>query len=926
MNNIFLEKARDSIYVLKFLVEHRLLTSEQAENDLLWASLVSTSRRYESELEYIAHNLYPATSTEFQKKFKQKFENVLFLFSVGLSAFVDLSDIPEDNEFDQNETSRVVDFFKTQSHSLVIDKLKKSVLNRTAFVLYLASRLETFSELWQHFPDLTPSEFCGIASEFSEISLDSLVGHKAYLKNPTLVQEIVQWLLSEADSKKHLESEVDVAHISAVMAPFSLQTTEKAENTFLELCQETSEISDILAVLIEGAVQSEALSFNMAAKLLTRNFESDNSKQIVAKAVLHAECRKASDDTPFEKAVKALSHILPSVSHWLDMQEVLTVSAEEFAKAVVSVYNSKEAGENRNAWLARVTLFFGPKTYKIVWTSEYLKALWVAFKENGATAAEIQASLQEIYENAPFSGSAYITNTKTGRLIGTRLAIKALQQTSYIEPTFETHGYEKSRKLVSKINAFISTLEGPAAAHLQWLQRNVFASIISQETLFGTMEGLEDPTPVIEAAIEKALAIKGSFDAAKYLDIGFLMSYFAQRKSKKKLFSAKFDWTYGDRADIVGLENNSPFEKGFSWARFEKICALAKISTFTTAQSGYSKYLASLICRFTEEAPEVLDARISSHSPVKGVKGVIKKAYDFLAKREHWYGSQGYGKFLKEFPLTSRMLKHQAEIKQLFAKHPEALSNILYVLMYVNAFDRVPAHPVLLKYIRDCYYVSKRFTKLEVFSKHEQYLVLSLSRKVSFETITRAISYAERNTGKKENKIPLVPVLLPEESLSVKLLEPGDLRALSIGEETNCCQYIEGHASSCAAATYNNEAYAVMVVEATNGKLSEKPIAQSALWISDNTVVIDSIEGLRKDGQSYNKIAQAYSKAIDQWHEQGLRVVIAETSYGLTNQIRRKFAGMLKYSVKRATRPPLVLKNCYTDTDSDVFQIGVKAD
>ena len=99
---------------------------------------------------------------------------------------------------------------------------------------------------------------------------------------------------------------------------------------------------------------------------------------------------------------------------------------------------------------------------------------------------------------------------------------------------------------------------------------------------------------VIEKAWELAQAVRGGFDAQKYLSTSYAMTYFASVRKGKNLFPKREPVSVYAQNEyksikmiqvihcegIPGMQLASPFEKGFSWSNYDEISTLARVTSY----------------------------------------------------------------------------------------------------------------------------------------------------------------------------------------------------------------------------------------------------------------------------------------------------------------------------------------------------------
>lgn len=433
----------------------------------------------------------------------------------------------------------------------------------------------------------------------------------------------------------------------------------------------------------------------------------------------------------------------------------------------------------------------------------------------------------------------------------------------------------------------------------------------------------------IEQAWALAQAVRGGYDAQKYLDISYAMTYFASVRKGRNLFPKRepilvhteegtkpvkmIPITHCD--GIPGMELASPFEKGFSWGNYDEISTLARVTPYVNAEVNMQYYYSSkrlaayLLAYSTKWDAKTLQERLANTKSKSCARVVNQIANQFNGDK--------YEYLLKNFGVVRA---NRDKFVEFFEQNYDQMENIFGAMIYFIRFGKLPNSGILSTLNEMTNFMMDQNMGVDEIDSYLDYISLSTKNKVNSYYIFESIRYARGLNKPVAKAIKAQTYEDAANGVRIKLLEAGDLRALTIGAEVNCCQYYLGHASTCAEATYYHQDYSVAVVENIDSSNGTRPLAEAALWISQNTVVIDSIEGLRKDAAGYEKIAAAFSNFIDQWHEQGLKVVLSMTDYGLTNQIRRKLSANPKYRLTTTDRPDLPLR-VYTDTSYHVYNI-----
>lgn len=110
--------------------------------------------------------------------------------------------------------------------------------------------------------------------------------------------------------------------------------------------------------------------------------------------------------------------------------------------------------------------------------------------------------------------------------------------------------------------------------------------------------------------------------------------------------------------------------------------------------------------------------------------------------------------------------------------------------------------------------------------------------------------------AKPTSDIPLLNQVFVhnEKWFVVKVLPPGDLAALTIGNRSGCCQALDGTAQVAVIQSYTHPDVGVLVVETFDGKL----LAQSLIWIQPTEHVPITLQGPAMAGWTEEVIEHAY--------------------------------------------------------------------
>lgn len=430
----------------------------------------------------------------------------------------------------------------------------------------------------------------------------------------------------------------------------------------------------------------------------------------------------------------------------------------------------------------------------------------------------------------------------------------------------------------------------------------------------------DTPDKCHEVVSEKVNAIRGGFDSFNIVGNRAALQYFVSKRAENNAFVApkkvkrEVFMLEMNKEGVPGLEQVNPFERGFSWANFEAMCALAEINPYgrKNAAKRFACYLLTAVYR---DEPGLLSGKFKEAGFEYGIKSAVDAIAQIIPHSSLISGNP---------PI---LLKKVFENRDVWCeywsnKHEHIKLIAAFYTVYVNS-GKLLSPNVLTQMAQ----VAQTFKEQgleryldEVFA-HIDEVNITLKNGTTLSTITTALDFVRNNDAPEEKTIKLDEVVVPAEEVSARILKHGDIRALTIGEEVSCCQHIRGHARTCAEETYTNPDYCVMIVEDTSKSEPTVPVAESALWISDDTVVIDSIESRRSDASAVNKVGQAFEIAIKQWFAQGLKVVISTTSYGMTAQVR---AWLRDRFEMRETESPEKPSDVYSDVGHYVHSIEEK--
>ena len=157
----------------------------------------------------------------------------------------------------------------------------------------------------------------------------------------------------------------------------------------------------------------------------------------------------------------------------------------------------------------------------------------------------------------------------------------------------------------------------------------------------------------------------------------------------------------------------------------------------------------------------------------------------------------------------------------------------------------------------------------------------------------------------------------PAEGFTIRQLDMGDFRALTIGHESSCCQRLGGAGESCAIHSFKEPSSGVFVIENKEGEL----MAQTWAWTDKDksTIVFDSVESHRSDPKVVNATAELVSALSAELGEKGIKTMLSNTSYGMTMQV----ADAMGLKDAHLERPPsMAVRSSYSDVNGKIYGLG----
>lgn len=496
---------------------------------------------------------------------------------------------------------------------------------------------------------------------------------------------------------------------------------------------------------------------------------------------------------------------------------------------------------------------------------------------------------------------------------------------------FMPYANDQFKKTIGKSNAKIhDATQDTSLACLRSIvfeRQIIMAYVLGKNSHMYPCQWIEVNQKAIDDAFELSMLIKGGFDAAKHVGNKYAMIYFGSKRTKKNLFkySKKFETLVcvENKNGVPGLEYANPFEKGFSWGQYEEFCKHLETVTYATTVSQRKKRMcAQFFANMFADSPTCIERKLKAEL---GAEMSLQKVAALVSRQITALGDDDFGLDYK----PSNIQENREAINQFWKTNLKEIGQCAFFMQFVGVTGKLPKAGMLKNLSSMVKNLGRQQAAdmLLTFSEQSEYCALAHQNTVSLDVIVATLQYAKEVKAPLPKEIALNEVSDSDSGLTGRMLDAGDMRALSIGDEINCCQYLTGHAQTCAKATYTESDFGVFVVEST-AKRGSKPLAESAVWLSDNknVVVIDSIEGQRKDAASYEKIANVYYKAILQWIAQGKMVVLSNTDYGLTVQVRRKIFAKLKNNPKYERSPKMrsMSHSVYSDLGSYAYYITDK--
>ena len=178
--------------------------------------------------------------------------------------------------------------------------------------------------------------------------------------------------------------------------------------------------------------------------------------------------------------------------------------------------------------------------------------------------------------------------------------------------------------------------------------------------------------------------------------------------------------------------------------------------------------------------------------------------------------------------------------------------------------------------------------------------------------------------AKSEFTLPAISALLQDKDNKVTykahFLEKDDRTALFMGEATRCCQSLGNAGEAAALSAFTDKTTGTWVVTDAENKI----IAQS--WVREGTsdegkktLLMDSIESVYKSDKMVGLVAEFVRDFSAQAREKGYDVQIAQTGYGMTNDVSSKL-GMTPKDAKLTLIP--FDSSTYSDADEKSYSMS----
>ena len=257
---------------------------------------------------------------------------------------------------------------------------------------------------------------------------------------------------------------------------------------------------------------------------------------------------------------------------------------------------------------------------------------------------------------------------------------------------------------------------------------------------------------------------------------------------------------------------------------------------------------------------------------------------------------------------------NKAEWGKFLVKNPKAMPYLSAAPAFEKEHGRVATSA---KEFIDYSVVKSVGSEFGTDAKVAGYALAAANAGMAKETIRDALAYKGRE--KKSQDVPNIAIegKGPAEGFSIRQLDMGDFRALTIGHETSCCQRLGGAGEACAIHSFKEPSSGVFVIEDKEGKL----MAQTWAWVDKekSTVVFDSVESQRSDPKVVNATAELVSALSAELGEKGFKTMLSDTSFGMTMQVAD---AMGVGDIHFAEPPAMAVKSSYSDVKGLIFDLA----
>ena len=257
---------------------------------------------------------------------------------------------------------------------------------------------------------------------------------------------------------------------------------------------------------------------------------------------------------------------------------------------------------------------------------------------------------------------------------------------------------------------------------------------------------------------------------------------------------------------------------------------------------------------------------------------------------------------------------NKAEWGKFLAKNPEGMQFLDAAPSFEKEHGRVANST---KELRNFSIMKSVGSEFGTESKSATYVLHAALAGVPNRDIRRAIGY--RGQEKTRQDIPDIKIEGKgvATGFTIRQLDMGDFRALTIGHESSCCQRLESAGESCAIHSFKEPSSGVFVIENKEGEL----MAQTWAWTDKDksTIVFDSVESHRFDDKVVNATAELISALSADLGEKGFKAMLSNTSYGMTMQVGDAI-GVKEEHLKAP--PSMAVRSSYSDVKGKIYDMA----